>query len=889
MASGPLIGRDREVAEVTARLDDHRLVTLVGPGGAGKTTLAREVARRAAQDFPLGVLEVDLTRVGDEEAVPGALAAQLGFESFDALLSGPADQPALVLVDNCEHLLDAVATCVVRLLGACRQPTVLATSRSPLEVPGETVVSLAPLPVPGPGDDARAFASVQLFLERMRDAGVDPGTVDLSTVGELCRRLDGLPLALEIAAARTRSLGVGDILQGIAEGSDVLDRPRFRGSARHRSIDDAIRWSVDLLDPGAADFLASLAVFAGPFDAGGARAVADADPTTAERALDELAAASLIVVDGRGGTARYRLLETVRRFAGDRLRAAGRFEVSYDRYTDHVVTALQETLAEATRIWRPTLVRDLVASFDDLAEALRWCTRHDATPRRAFAISGALWAITHQAHADDIVTLVQQVVDRWPDRGTPSGASAVASLATAQYTTGHPERAVELAAGALDRLTSVGPVAVTLHRVLGQGHRALGELEAALAAFRAGAAVGHELDVTAMALELDVAAAVVAADLGDLDVAVRDLEAVIDRATELGSDLTVAWSRTALGWVRLRIDPVAASMVVDRALAESAAIDYPIAIAAGLRSRVYAHLLSGDRSAAVATARELVDDLLGRGAHSNARLLFDVGAVLAHDAGHDAWRPLVAATRSAPITTLLCARYELVPLPDVDEPPRPTRDSIRLMRQVLVDLASTSPAATTTRAGVADTAAAPAAPATPSPPRIRRAGAVVELTFDGHTVAVRASKGIADIVRLVQAGGREVHCVELAGVAVEQSSTGEVIDAAARRQYEQRIRDLQSEVDEAEADGDYARSYRYQAELDEVIEHLTAALGHGKRTRRGADTAERSRSAVTHRVRSAIKQVSAVHPGLGHHLEHAVNTGTYCSYRPEHPVEWIVE
>lgn len=131
--------------------------------------------------------------------------------------------------------------------------------------------------------------------------------------------------------------------------------------------------------------------------------------------------------------------------------------------------------------------------------------------------------------------------------------------------------------------------------------------------------------------------------------------------------------------------------------------------------------------------------------------------------------------------------------------------------------------------------------------------------------------------------------MELAGVAVEQSSTGEVIDAAARRQYEQRIRDLQSEVDEAEADGDYARSYRYQAELDEVIEHLTAALGHGKRTRRGADTAERSRSAVTHRVRSAIKQVSAVHPGLGHHLEHAVHTGTYCSYRPEHPVEWIVE
>jgi hypothetical protein len=164
-----------------------------------------------------------------------------------------------------------------------------------------------------------------------------------------------------------------------------------------------------------------------------------------------------------------------------------------------------------------------------------------------------------------------------------------------------------------------------------------------------------------------------------------------------------------------------------------------------------------------------------------------------------------------------------------------------------------------------------------------------ELTFAGRTIAVRSTKGLVDIARLVAAGGSELHCLDLADAAVEQGSTGEAIDATARRQYEQRIRDLQAEIDEAEANSDYERAYRHQDELDRLIEHLSAAIGLGGRRRRSSGgSAERARSAVTHRVRTTIRQLARLHPQLGSHLEHAINTGTYCSYRPEHPTVWTV-
>ncbi len=287
--------------------------------------------------------EVDLARIDDDDAVRGALAAQLGFDSFDGLLSSPSDRPMMLVVDNCEHVLDACARAVAQILGACRQPVVVATSRAPLELPGESIVSLAPLAVPTLDGDPTASPSVQLFLQRVRDAGGDVHDDELDVVADLCRRLDGLPLAIEIAAARTRTMAVGEIRSRLDEAIDVLDRPRFRGDPRHRSIAETIRWSHDLLPPGPARLLERLAVFTGPFTADSGRAVAD-DAASFDTDLDELVNASLVVVDERSTPTKYRLLDTIRRFGIEELRRHGTLEQAYDQFVDHVLASVARIL-----------------------------------------------------------------------------------------------------------------------------------------------------------------------------------------------------------------------------------------------------------------------------------------------------------------------------------------------------------------------------------------------------------------------------------------------------------------------------------------------------------------------------------------------------------------
>ncbi len=724
-----------------------------------------------------------------------------------------------------------------------------------------------------------ACASVQLFLERCRDAGANVDGKDLSVVVDLCRRLDGLPLAIEIAVARARTMSIAEIASRLAANVDVLDRPRFRGDRRHRSVADTIRWSYDLLGPRPAELLEHVAVFASPFTAVSAHAVVpDHTVASVDADLDDLVNASLLVAETDGPETQYRLLDTVRRFALEHLRRRNQYESAHDRFVDHVVASVQRTVAGTAAVWRPTVVRDLVAAFDDIAEAVRWCIAHDEPANRAYRLCSVLWAVVHQGHADDIVELARRTLERWPDDGSRGAAQVAAVLATAEYVTGHPDRALGIATSALSRLPSAGAASVTLHRVLGQARRALNDTTGAVSAFRAGAAIGHDLGMTANALELETAAALVTADDGDVAAAILELRSVIERAGAVESAITMSWTRTALGWVMLRRDPIEARLVIDAALDEARQIDYPIAVAVGIRSRAYAELITGDASAAVASATELMRDLISRGALSNGRLLLDVTAAITQHLDHPASEQVAATARALPITTLASSHFELVPLPPTTVPSVPRHDAIGLAWKVLAELSATAEASGD-RAPVADA------------PRgsIRQLGDVCEFTYAGRAITVRSAKGVNDLLRLIQADGGEIHCLDLVGAVVEESSTGEIIDTTARRSYEQSVRDLQAEIDEAEANSDYARAYKYQAELDALVDHLTAALGHGDRTRRVAGSTERARSAVTHRLRTAIRQVGRLHPLLGRHLSHSVTTGTYCSYRPEQPTSWRIE
>jgi predicted ATPase len=874
-----LFGRDAEMTEVESRTRTSRLVTIVGPGGVGKTALSRATAARLEASYPLGARLVDLTRVDQPGAVAGAMAAQLGFDSFDALLASPTDRPALLLVDNCEHLLDATADALMQVLGACQQPTVIATSRSPLELPGESIVSLAPLALPSPGADPAACPSVQMFLQRARDAGADPAGEDPEVVAELCRRLDGLPLAIEIAAARTRMMSAAEITARLATTIDVLDRPRFRGDPRHRSIAATIRWSVELLTPAQARLLERLSVFAGPFTADSGQALAGSDGSGAFSAdLDELINASLVTVEiGDAGT-RYRLLDTVRRFGLDQLRTRGELTQSYDRFVDHVIDRVDNIVAASHTAWREAALRDLAATFDDIAEAITYTVAHDQTSDRAHRLSGTLWALAHPTRAHAIVDLCRGVLAQWPTGGTPSATGTIASLATAEYLTGQPDQAAQRAEVVLSERAGPGLATVLLHRVLGQSQSALGDPVSALETLRAGAQIGHRLGVTPLALMLDVDAAGVAAALGEVEQAVAALDTVIERSRATESRITECWARTTLGWVQVRSRSAAARATIDRALEQARTVDDPIAVTVGLRSLAYAVLVSGDLPAAVAATRELLSELLHRGNLTSARLLFDVLAAVVYRIGHPSWEVVAATARTLPITTI-AAGQELHPPPTTPARPFPRHGAIAAARHLLAELAATQ-----------EVCAGPRAHPTPQTARrtITNTGDVWEFRFDENPVAVRSAKGVVDIVRLIEANGAEIHCLDLAGAGVEQSSVGDTIDATARRQYEKRIRDLQDDITDAEANSDFEKAYRHQVELDALIEHLAAALGQGNRTRRTTDTAERARSAVAHRVRTTIGRINKLHPALGRHLAHSINTGTYCSYRPERPIAWEV-
>jgi hypothetical protein len=300
-----------------------------------------------------------------------------------------------------------------------------------------------------------------------------------------------------------------------------------------------------------------------------------------------------------------------------------------------------------------------------------------------------------------------------------------------------------------------------------------------------------------------------------------------------------------------------------------------------VRSLALAALCRGDLATAAARVLELLDDLLAAGSTYELRMVFDLAAALLGQAGRRAVAADLAATALAlPVVSITASvGHELFPLD-------PTGGAVLGGRDAILR----------TQAELGPLAGPPAAPGAAGPaaarPAARRATGVFrptgdhwEVGFGGMDVTVRATKGMADLARLLEAPGQEVHCLELIG-GDHEGDTGEIVDAAARHAYEQRIRDLQAELDEADAAHDRGRSERAQVEMDALVDQLTSALGLGGRARRTGGAAERARSTVTQRIRSTIRRIDTVHPRLGRHLHASVRTGTFCAYQPEEPVEW---
>ncbi|MDG4831498.1 BTAD domain-containing putative transcriptional regulator [Solwaraspora sp. WMMD1047] len=389
-----LIGRQRELAELSGLLADRRLVTLTGLGGAGKTRIAIAVAERLATRYPDGVRFVDLTPVTEPDSLPAAVATTLGVpvragaDPADTLLRRLRPVETLLVLDNCEHLADAGAALVETLLGRCPGLRVLATGRQALGVPGEVEWPVRPLPVPPTAGDRRRgdrqpgslaeltrYDSVRLFLERAAVAAVrDLTDADAPALAAICAGLDGLPLAIELAAARTGVLTVPEIAARIRDPELLRAGGR---PARHRALRDTMAWSYGLLGPAARSRFRRLAVFVGGFTLPAVRAVWADDAESPVESLAGLVGRSLVVMERRPAGARYRLLETLRQYAAERLADDPAEEATARR--DHAVHYAELTREVDRDLHGPSLERlldRLAVEHDNLRTALAWFAAH---------------------------------------------------------------------------------------------------------------------------------------------------------------------------------------------------------------------------------------------------------------------------------------------------------------------------------------------------------------------------------------------------------------------------------------------------------------------------------------------------------------------------------
>ena len=422
-----VIGREVELAELSDRLGEHRLVTLVGPSGIGKTRLAIELGWRLADSYADGVWLVDLAPLTDPGVVSSAAATALGVAlrgaeaPVETIATALAKQRRLLVFDNCEHLIDAAAGLIETLLARVPDLTVLATSQETLRVTAEQVYRLNPLALPPPSATAiEGFGAVGLFVERARAAdrrfGLDEDNA--AAVVEICRRLDGIPLALEMAAARLPLLGIEGLRSRLDERLHMLSTGPRTAEWRHRTLRDTVAWSYGLLDPSDQKLFRRLAGFAGSFTLDAAIAVAGepgADHWETVDALGRLVDKSLVTVEG-DEQPRYRLLETLRLYAAERLAAAAETAAVAERHARYYT----ELFDRAYEAWETTPDAAWLAVYrpeiDNVRAALDWALADKTRAKIAAALAGSaalLWdklslLAEGRQYADRALRLVDQ-------------------------------------------------------------------------------------------------------------------------------------------------------------------------------------------------------------------------------------------------------------------------------------------------------------------------------------------------------------------------------------------------------------------------------------------------------------------------------------------------
>ena len=563
------VGRAAELAELRSLVSGgSRLVTIAGPGGIGKSRLALQVAAEVLDGTGEGVWLVELAPVSEPELVARTVAAVLGVREeperpmLDTLVEAVGDRYLLVVLDNTEHVLGAAAKLADALMRSCPRACLLVTSREPLGVSGEHVFRVPSLAVP-PADLAApdrlaAFESVQLFAERavMYRRGFALDAANAAAVAAVCVRLDGIPLALELAAARLGSLSVSEISSRLDQRFRLLTGGSRTALPRHQTLRALIDWSYDLLNPEEQMVLGRLSVFAGGWTLAAAEAVTSAGEAGEWQLLDHLAALvgkSLVLADEIQGSTRYRLLETVRHYAAERLarRPGSELDETRAAHRNHYL-ALVETAGLHLRgpdevVW----LDRLEVEFDNIRAALAFSL---ADPDRAEPglrlAAGLRWFCTMRGHGGEVLEALNVLLKR-PDAGLPTWTRARALTASCHLRDrfGDDSAVPSLAGEAIKIARGLADDAVTADALsqLCWFRFQHGDLPAALAQIGEAVALSRSAGDPRLTAEMLGRRAVFESETGDLDAAFADHQEALTLARAAGDNYRLAITLANLG------------------------------------------------------------------------------------------------------------------------------------------------------------------------------------------------------------------------------------------------------------------------------------------------------------------------------------------------------
>jgi len=831
-----LVGRDRELREIRESLVSAPVTTLTGPGGVGKTAVAMSVAAACADDFPDGVTVVWLGALRSAELVAAEVAAQLGLprsggQSYeDALAVWLAERDVLLLIDNCEHLVSAVADVVDTLVVRLPRLRVLATSREPLWIDGEVIYRLAPLSVAGPdasGEELAASPSVQLFRERAgaRAQGVLETERTGRLFGEICRRVDGLPLAIELAAARVAGLELSDIASHLDDLFGLLPQAVRRADGGQRSLRATVEWSDALLTEDERRLLRRMAVFAGSFDLIAIKEICAADGQTAAQVAHltaRLVEKSLLLKREDSGP--YQLLETIRQYASEQLTAAGEIDAIRERHARFfLAVALQACAGLMSGPERVHL--DVIARIDDnLRVALARLLQIE--PVAAMQLAASLlpfWWI--RGRLREGLGWVEQALAAAPDAPLELAAMArfVQGFLVAQDTEDWvaAAKSIDVGIALLENASEPPPILGMLLCLRVECDVYNGATKSGLARAEAGLAI------------------------------VRRHPAACD-----------AWPEGFCLW------NVGNAKRADGDLDTAVALFTECAEMCRRRGLAAGQIVAGNTLGKIWEARGVVDEAR-RFWDWTLRCRREIGAVNVGTIHGSIPLNLFALARLAAKQGELATASKL--LREALPIAREIRDEVTA-RQIAELLAQTS-------------RIEPMASAT-----LRPEGGVWHVAFNGKSVHVPDMKGLWHLRELVSRPRTPVLALSLIAAPTDDpvpvGDAGPMLDREALRQYRKRLTDLDEELDDAEAKHDVARHAKRNTEREALLKELARATGVGGKPRRTGSPAEKARLNVTRTIRHAVSYLSTAHPELAAHLDESLATGVSCCYEPRTNVAW---